>query len=209
MTGEFEGWPESAFDVLLQLEGEPSAEVRRQCRKDREQLVRRPMVELLDAVAAADEEYEDFSVWGYGEVLLRAWQRQSAIVRLAPNVELGVGFDLDGLGVSLAWWYAPSVQIERYRTAVANPGSGEQLAGILRKLQGDGYELSGDLLKRSLRGFPADHPRAELLRHKSLIVGRPLGCDDWIHTAAAVDRVLAVFVQLRPLAHWLVRNVAR
>ncbi len=31
MIGEFAGWPRGAFDVLLQLEGEPSAEVRRQC----------------------------------------------------------------------------------------------------------------------------------------------------------------------------------
>jgi hypothetical protein len=68
----FEGWPRDAFDVLLRLEGEPSAEVRRECRRDREELVRRPMVELLNTVADADPEYEDFAVWRYGEVLMHA-----------------------------------------------------------------------------------------------------------------------------------------
>jgi uncharacterized protein (DUF2461 family) len=166
------------------------------------------MIELLNVVADADSAYEDFSVWGYGDVLLRAWQRQSAIVRVARNVELGVRFDLDGLEVSVAWWYAPSEQIERYRVAVADDGSGRQLVAIVRKLEREGFVISGDLLKRPLRGYPADHPRADLLRHKSVIATRPLGCEEWIHTQAAADQVLAAFAQLRPLARWLVKNVS-
>jgi len=209
VTGNFEGWPRAAFDVLLQLEGEPSVEVRQRCRRDREDLVRRPMVELLDAAAGADPAYEDFAVWRYGGVLLEAWQRQHAIVRLAPKVELGVRFDLDGLEVALAWWYAPPVQIERYRAAVAAAGTGRRLTSIVRKLEGEGFVISGDLLKQPLRGYPADHPRAQLLRHRSLIASRPLGCDDWIHTPAAADRVISTFSQLRPLARWLVDNVAQ
>jgi len=208
VTGGFEGWPRDAFDVLLRLEGEPSAAVREDCRREREELVRRPMVELLDVVAGADPAYEDFSVWGYGDVLLQAWQRQSAIVRLARNVELGIRFDLDGVEVGLAWWYAPSEQIERYRAAVADAGTGPRLVAILRRLEREGFVISGDLLKRPLRGYPVDHPRAELLRHRSVIASRALGCDDWVHSPAAADRVLAAFSQLRPLARWLVKNVS-
>ncbi|MET9273626.1 DUF2461 family protein [Kribbella sp. NPDC003557] len=208
MTEAFQGWPRGAFDVLLRLEGEPSVEVRRGCRREREELVRRPMVGLLNAVADADSAYEDFAVWGYGEVLLQAWQRQTAIVRVARNVEFGVRFDLDGLEVGLAWWYAPSVQIERYRAAVADDGSGDRLVTVLARLERDGFGISGERLKRPLRGYPVDHPRAELLRHKSVIASRGLGCGEWIHTAEAADRVLEAFGQLRPLARWLVRNVA-
>nr|WP_238356590.1 DUF2461 family protein [Kribbella italica] len=193
---------------MLRLEGDPSAEVRRECRRDREDLVRQPMIDLLNVVADHDPAYEDFAVWRYGEVLMQAWQRQSAIVRMARNVEFSVRFDLDGLEVALAWWYAPSAQIERYRAAVADSGSGRRLAAIVGKLEREGLEISGDMLKRPLRGYPADHPRAELLRHKSLIATRPLGCDDWIHTSAAADRVLAAFSELQPLTRWLVKNVA-
>lgn len=167
------------------------------------------MVELLNAVADTDPEYEDFAVWGYGDVLLQAWQRQNAIVRLARNIELGVRFDLDGLEVGVAWWYAPSVQIERYRAAVADPGSGRRLVAILGNLEREEFVISGDLLKRPLRGYPAEHPRATLLRHRSVIATRPLGCEEWIHTPAAADRVLAAFSQLRPLARWLVKNVSQ
>jgi len=208
VTGDFEGWPRAAFDVLLQLEGDPSADTRRRCRQDREDLVRRPMIELLNDLADADPAYEDFAVWGYGEVLMHAWQRQHAIVRLAPSVELSIHFDLDGLQVGLAWWYAPSTQIERYRAAVAETGSGRRLVAILRALEREGYVITGDMLKRPLRGHPADHPRMTLLRHRSVIASRPLGCDDWIHTPAAADHVAAAFEQLRPLARWMVKNVA-
>ncbi|MFC0626286.1 DUF2461 family protein [Kribbella deserti] len=209
MTGGFAGWPVGAFGVLLELEGEPSAEVRRRCRRDREELVRQPMVDLLNVVADADSAYEDFAVWRYGEVLLEAWQRQSAIVRLGRNVELTVRFDLDGLEVGVAWWYAPSDQIERYRAAVADLATGERLARIVRKLEREEFDISGDLLKRPLRGYPPDHPRAQLLRLRSVVARRHLGCDDWIHTPAAADRVIDAFSQLRPLARWLVENVSR
>ncbi|GAB2603850.1 DUF2461 family protein [Kribbella endophytica] len=208
MTDVFEGWPRSAFDVLLQLEGDPPVSVREALRRDRENLVRKPMVDLLNAVADHDPAYEDFAVWRYGEVIMSAWQRQGSIVRLAPNVELAVGFDLDGLEVRAAWWYAPPIQIERYRLAVASQGSGRRLVTILNQLEAQGFELSGDQLKRPLRGYPPDHPRAELLRHRSLLATRHLGCDDWLHTPDAADQVLAAFTQLRPLANWLVRNVA-
>jgi hypothetical protein len=209
VTGGFQGWPRDAFDVLLRLEGEPSEQVRRECRREREELVRRPMIELLNAVADADPAYEDFAVWGYGDVLLHAWQRQNSIVRVARNIELGVRFDLDGLQVVVAWWYAPPEQIERYRSAVAGDGTGRRLVAVLRKLERSGFVVAGDRLKRPLRGHPADHPRAELLRHRSLIASRALGCDDWIHTAEAADRVLDAFTQLRPLTRWLVQHVAQ
>jgi Conserved hypothetical protein (DUF2461) len=208
MTRAFEGWPRSAFDVLLQLEGEPSAEVRERCRRDREDLVRQPMIDLLNAVADANPDYEDFSVWGYGKTV-PAWQRQHAIVRLGRNIELGVRFDLDGLEVCVAWWYGSSEQVERYRAAVADLGRGRRLVTIVRNLERDGFIISGDVMKRPPRGYSADHPRAALLRRRSLIAFQPLGCADWLHTAAAADRVLAAFSQLHPLAVWLVNNVAR
>jgi uncharacterized protein (DUF2461 family) len=92
---------------------------------------------------------------------------------------------------------------------VADDGTGRRLTAIIRKLEREEFEISGDLLKRPLRGHPADHPRAQLLRHRSLIATRPLGCEDWIHTPAAADQVVAAFTQLRPLSRWLVENVSR
>lgn len=202
----FEGWPEQAFDVLLQLEGEPSEALREELRKDRENLVRQPMIDLLTEVAAADAAYEDFSVWSYA-TMVSMWQRQSAIVRIARCVEIGVSFDLDGLHVRGAWWYPDPGQVDRYRAAVAAASTGPELERIVRDLDRKGLEISGDQLKRGPRGYSPDHPRFELLRYRSLFALDHLGCEDWLHTPEPVDRTLASFTRLRPFLSWLADNV--
>jgi hypothetical protein len=140
--GRFEGWPEEAFDVLLQLEGEPTMEERRRLRENRERLVQ-----------------------GH------RWNRR-----------------LDG-----------------YRAAVAGP-AGEKLVCILETLQSKGYEISGDVLNRVPRGYPSDHDRAHLLRHRTLTATRHLGCEDWLHTPAACAKVFDALEELRPFMRWLAEH---
>jgi len=206
MAGRFTGWPEGAFDVLLQLEGEPSQSVREKCRKEREQLVRQPMIALLNDLADRDAAYDDFSVWHY-RTNSWWWQHQGAVIRLARNIEIGLRFDLDGLRIQGAWWYPVPEQIRKFRQAVAADGSGRELAVIVEELRKREYEVTGDLMKRVPRDHPADHQRAELLRHRSLIAVRPLGCDGWLHTPAAVDVVLDAVGDLSEMMSWLVRHV--
>jgi hypothetical protein len=43
-------------------------------------------------------------------------------------------------------------------------------------LAADGHEFLGDVMKRVPRGYPASHPRAGLLKHRSLIAARELDC---------------------------------
>ncbi|MFE0520896.1 DUF2461 family protein [Streptomyces sp. NPDC058954] len=203
---QFTGWDEAAFEVLLRLDGEPSSELMREVRKDRERLVREPMVSLLHDLAWADPAFEDHSVWRYGKTAWW-WQNQSAVVRVAPNIEIGLRFNLDGLHVQGAWWYADTLQIGRFRAAVAAEPSGSELGDLVSDLRNKGFEITGDLLKRVPRDYPTDHPRADLLRHRSLLAVRHLGCDDWLQTPEAVDRVLATHRQLRPLLSWLTANV--
>lgn len=194
----FTGWPEAAFDVLLQLDGDPPQSVREKWRKDRESQVRRPMIALLNEVADRDPAYDDFSVWGYGKMIW-FWQHQSSAVRMPGKIEIGVGFDLDGLNVVAHWWNGAR---DRFRAAVASD-AGERLAELLECLRGKGFDISGDMMKRAPRGYPADHPRADLLKYRTLSAGRHLGCDDWLHTPEAADRVVDVLTELRPFVDWL------
>jgi len=207
MPRQFAGWDESAFDVLLRLDGEPSQEVMRETRKDREGLVRQPMVALLHDLAWEDPAFEDHSVWRYGKTPWW-WQNQSAVARIARNIEIGLRFNLDGLRVQGAWWYADSDQIGRFRAAVAQEASGSELGDVVAELRGRGFEITGDLLKRVPREYPADHPRAALLRHRSLLAARHLGSDERLRTPEVVDRVLATYEELRPLLTWLTDHVA-
>ena len=159
----FRGWPEQAYAVLLELGGEPSRETRERLRRDREEHVRRPMIDLLNDLADADPWYEDFSVWRYATTAYW-WQNQCAVVRVARNIEIGFRFNLDGLRIGAAWHYAGPEQIALFRAAAAADRSGRALEDLVSSLAADGHEILGDVMKRVPRGYPASHPRAGLLR---------------------------------------------
>jgi uncharacterized protein (DUF2461 family) len=203
MGTRFRGWPEQAYAVLLQLGGEPSRETRERVRRDREAQVRQPMIDLVSDLAVMDSWYEDFAVWRYASTAYW-WQNQSAIVRVARHVDIAFRFSLDGLGIKAAWWYADPEQIARFRAAVAAVGSGRELAELVQALDTRGHEIGGDVMKRVPRGYPADHPRAGLLRHRSLTAAREL------ETSAVRDAepVYRVCEQLRPLLSWFATHTA-
>lgn len=194
------------MDVLLHLQGEPSHAVRERYRADRERLVRQPMIALLNDVADVNPRYEDFSVWHY-RTNSWWWQHQCAVIRLGHKIEIGLRFDLDGLRIQGAWWYPAPGQVTRFRKAVAAEGSGHGLSAILNALRAKGYDISGDVMKRPPRGYPSDHSRTDLLRHRSLIAAYPIGCDEWLHTPEAVGKVLAAADDLDAMLTWLVRHV--
>jgi len=197
----FHGWPEQAYAVLLALGGEPSPQTRERLRRQREQQVRQPMIDLLNDLADADPWYEDFAVWRYASTAYW-WQNQCAIVRVARNVEIGFRFNLDGLRIQAAWWYAGAEQIALFRAATAADESGRALAGLVASLEADGHEILGDVMKRVPRGYPADHPRAGLLRHRSLIAARELEPE----AVRDVEPVHRACEQLRPLLGWLAEH---
>jgi uncharacterized protein (DUF2461 family) len=203
METRFHGWPEQALVVLARLDGEPSRETREGLRRDRERQVRRPMIDLLCDLADADAWYEDFAVWRYASTAFW-WQNQCAIVRVARNIEIGFRFNLDALGVAAWWRYGDAEQIALFRAAVAAGHSGRELERRLESLAAEGHEISGDVLKRVPRGYPADHPRADLLKHRSLIVAAELEPE----TVRDVDPVYRACERLRPLLAWLAEHTS-
>jgi hypothetical protein len=203
MGTRFHGWPEDAYAVLLELGGEPSLETRERVRRRREQQVRRPMIDLLNDLADADPYYEDFAVWSYASTAYW-WQNQCAIVRASRNVEIGFRFNLDGLQVRAAWWYPSPQQIAQFRAATAADGSGRALEDLVSSLAADGHVIGGDVMKRVPRGYPADHPRADLLKHRSLIAAFEIEAD----AVRDVEPAYRACERLRPLLAWLTEHTA-
>jgi uncharacterized protein (DUF2461 family) len=197
----FRGWPEQAYTVLLELDGEPSRETRERVRRHREELVRQPMIDLLNDLADVDPWYEDFAVWRYASTAYW-WQNQCAVVRVARNVEIGFRFNLDGLRIKAAWQYAGPEQIALFRAAVAADESGRTLEDLVSSLAADGHEILGDVMKRVPRGYPVGHPRADLLKHRSLIAAREFGSD----AVRGVEPVYRACERLRPLLEWLAEH---
>ena len=202
MATRFHGWPEQAYAVLLELGGEPSRETRERVRRHREKQVRQPMIDLLNDLADVDPWYEDFSVWRYASTAYW-WQNQCAVVRVARNIEIGFCFNLDGVHIQAAWWYADAGQIALFRAAAAADGSGRALADLVSSLAADGHEIRGDVMKRVPRGYPADHSRAGLLKHRSLIAARELEPE----AVRDVEPVYRACERLRPLLGWLAQHV--
>ena len=203
MGTRFHGWPDQAYAVLLKLDGEPSRETRERMRGDREQQVRQPMIDLLNDLADADPWYEDFAVWRYASTAYW-WQNQSAIVRVAPSIDISFRFNLDGLQIKAAWWYAGPQQIALFRAAAAADESGRRLEDLVVSLAADGYQVLGDVMKRVPRGYPADHPRADLLKHRSLMAAREFEPD----AVRDVEPVYRACQRLRPLLGWLAEHTA-
>jgi len=114
-----------------------------------------------------------------------------------------VHLDPDGLFVAAGAYRLDPEALAAYRRAVAEPRSGEDLETIVAALEGDGYELHGELLKRAPRGFPQDHPREALLRRKGLAVVRTWPVEPWLFTADVTDRIVRVFGDAEPLVTWL------
>jgi hypothetical protein len=75
------------------------------------------------------------------------------------------------------------------------------------RLRAAGWGIGGDRLIRAPRGWPADHERIDLLRHKSLHAGRGWEPTDWLHDRTALDRVRGAWRQLADLNSWLADNV--
>jgi len=131
---------------------------------------------------------------------------QGAIAGPAPGFGYYVGLDADGLTVGGGFRTHSPAETDRFRQAVASD-AGARLAGIVATLVRQGYVMEGASLKTRPRGYPADHPRIDLLRRKELMAVSGVGTPEWLSTPAALDHVRAMWRQIRPLADWVIANV--
>ena len=109
----------------------------------------------------------------------------------------------DGLMAAAGHYQMAADQVGRFRTAVDDERRGTDLAKRLAAIEADGITIAGEMLKTRPRGVDAEHPRLELMRHKSLYGWRRWPPDDVLHEAGAVQRVASAWRSLRPLTEWL------
>jgi uncharacterized protein (DUF2461 family) len=97
-----------------------------------------------------------------------------------------------------------SDQLARFREAVARDITGQELERIIESVTSHGISVQGlDVLKTAPRGYPADHPRVELLRYKGVVAWQEWPTEPWLSTSAAKDRVADFLVATAPIADWL------
>jgi uncharacterized protein (TIGR02453 family) len=114
-----------------------------------------------------------------------------------------------GLRLAGGYWEASSAQVERLRRAVADEVVGPQLERALAAARRKGLTVGGQQLTRVPSGYAKDHPRADLLRHKTLTAHVELGCPDWLSTANAKAEIARAWRGITPLISWLDTHVGR
>src|SRR4051795_5074838 len=119
-----------------------------------------------------------------------------AILDSGGYVQLGG----DGLSAGRGVWHLEGEQLTRFRAAVDDDFSGDQLVKIVASLEADGIEvISREALKSAPRGYEKVHPRADLLRRKGLAAWQSWPVAAWLGTAKAQERVLALWRAAEPL----------
>jgi uncharacterized protein (TIGR02453 family) len=113
----------------------------------------------------------------------------------------------EGMYLGGGYYRMAKDQIARYRAAVADDATGDELASLLAAATKAGFEVGGEQLKRVPPGFDKDHPRGDLLRHKGLYLGVQHEPAAWMGTKKAVERVAKTWRQLQPVTAWCHRNV--
>lgn len=206
--GPFTGFPEAALDFYDDLEVENTKTFWAEHKHVWESAVRDPMRALTAALA---EEFGEARIYRpYRDVRFAKDKtpyktHQGAFVAVAPRTGWYVQVGAPGVRTSAGFYDADAEQLHRFRAAVDDDIRGPQLAKLVAKLERAGWERSGDRLKTSPRGYAGDHPRIDLLRHRSLSVNRHHGFAPYIHTAELVDEVRADWRATRPLVEWLGR----
>lgn len=208
---EFTGFPVAAFDFYDDLEVDNTRSFWEAHKAVYESAVKQPMVALTAALAA---EFGQAKVFRPHRDVRFAKDKtpykthQGAFVAAGPATGWYVEIAPQGMRVGAGYYEAAGARLAAVRDAVADDRTGPALKRILSKLEKDGFEISGERLKTTPRGYDADHPRIELLRHKQLLAGKPYGFADFIHTGELADHVRADWRALKPLVAWLERAFA-
>ena len=203
----FNGWPAEALEFYEGLAADNSKTYWTAHKACYERDVHAPMTELLAELEAEFGEGRIFRP--YRDVRFSA---DKSPYKTAIGATLADGGYLQlsakGLAAGSGMYQMAPDQLDRYRRAVAGDLTGDELQKVIAVVGEHGIEVQGhQSLKSAPRGYPKDHPRADLLRHKGLIAWQEWAADAWLGTPEAGDRVAGFFRSTRPLSDWLNRHV--
>jgi uncharacterized protein (TIGR02453 family) len=206
----FAGIPRAAVAFYAELEGDNSREFWAAHKETYETKVREPMLALLDEL---EDEFGPAKLFRPHRDLRFSKDKtpyktaQGAFVGARMGTGWYVRVGADGLVAGGGFRSHGSPEVRALRVAVDDDTTGPELAEILGRLEREGFELEGDETTRVPRGYPADHPRAELLTCRSLMVTRAFGTPRWMSSRRALDEVRTAWRAVRPLVEWTQANV--
>ena len=207
---EFTGFPVAALDFYDDLEVDNTKSFWEAHRQTYDQGVKAPMLALCAALAPEFGEAKIFRPYRdvrFSKDKTPYKTHQGAYVPTGPATGFYVQLSARGVLVGGGFYDADSRRLAAYREAAADDKAGARLRRVLATLTKAGWEVGGETLKTAPRGYPVDHPRIELLRHKSLTVSTGYGFEPLIHEAGLLDKVRSDWRSVRPLLDWVAAEV--
>jgi uncharacterized protein (TIGR02453 family) len=202
----FHGWPEEALEFYEGLEADNTKTYWTAHKHIYDEHVLAPMNELAEELGPQFGESKIFRP--YRDV---RFSKDKSPYKTAIGAVIGdiyVQLSANGLAAGNGMYGMAPDQLDRYREAVAGNRTGAELTGIVAGVRKHGIDVEGrDKLKRAPQGYPADHPRIELLRCKGLVAWREWQPEAWLGTAAAKKRLTDFMTHTSPLGEWLSANV--
>ncbi|HET7465840.1 MAG TPA: DUF2461 domain-containing protein [Candidatus Dormibacteraeota bacterium] len=209
MAESFKGWPEDFQRFFIGLQLDNSKKYFEAHRGLYEESVKAPMVALLESL---EKDYGEGKVFRINRDIRFSKDKSPYKTNIAATVGMGhkggyLSLDARGLTVATGRYEMSPEELAMYRKKAAADASGGQLDAIVKKLVKSGYELGGEELKRVPAPWPQDHPRADLLRRKSLYIWKNFGLQPWLGSAAARRQVVKVWTDAQPLNDWFNKNL--
>jgi uncharacterized protein (TIGR02453 family) len=208
----FTGFPDDGLVFYEGLEADNSKTYWTQHKAAYDRHVRQPLQAMLDELAAEFGPAKIFRPYRdvrFSNDKTPYKTHQGAVVH-ADGQATGawyVELSADGLRTSGGSWRLESDQVARYRRAVDDDVQGPRLQAEIDRLEAAGWSTEGDRLIRVPAGFAKEHPRVDLLKHKSLHATRRWEPADWLHDRRALDVIREAWRDLKALNIWLADNV--
>ena len=205
MTG-FSGIPVAALDFYDDLEVDNTKSFWAAHKDTYETAVRGPMSALARALEdefGAAQVFRPYRDVRFAKDKTPYKTHQGVFIPRGPATGFYVEVAAPGVRVGVGFYEASGPRLARIREAMADDRRGAELERVLATLAETGWTVGGEKLKTSPRGYDADHPRIELLRHKSLTLGKSYGFDPVIHTPELLDRVREDWREALPFVDWV------
>lgn len=132
---------------------------------------------------------------------------QGAYVPAGPALGWYVQVSATGVLAGAGFYQADSNGLKRLRRRIDAP-AGRDLERLIAGLTDAGWQLEGDAVATAPRGYPKDHPRIALLRHKTMVLSHDHGDDPVVHTSELLDRVRADWQRAAPVVRWLAQTLS-
>jgi uncharacterized protein (TIGR02453 family) len=203
----FEGWPIEAVEFYEGLEADNTKAYWQDHKEVYDRYVKVPMEALLAELA---DDFGEARIFRPHRDVRFSKDKSPYKLNCAAHMPGGyLSFSAEGLFVGSGLYMPDTEQLKRFRAAIDDDTSGAELEAIVATLRSDGYDVGAhDVLKTAPRGYPRDHPRIELLRHKGITMSRSWPVGAWLGTAEAKERTVSCLEAARPLNRWLEGNVA-